>query len=127
MDDYIFPAAPAHLVRVIPKRLADAFDVIEQTYLTAHELGNPDRHRIRAVPRSADVEERLHRQNRIDGNMTDPFLLPCQLKRLGEVGALKSPGVVALTIPLLVLSPTPRSRGRIAAAIARSGKSVYSR
>jgi hypothetical protein len=27
-------------------RLADAFDVIEQTYLTAHELGDPNRHRI---------------------------------------------------------------------------------
>ena len=106
---------------------SNAFNVIQQPDLTAHELCDPDRHRVRTVPCSADVEERLHRQNRIDGNMTDPFLLPCQLKRLGEVGALKSPGVVALTIPLLVLSPTPRSRGRIAVAIAGSGKSVYSR
>jgi hypothetical protein len=41
------------------------------------------------VPRSADVEERLHRQNTIGGNMTDPSLLPCQFKRLGELGALR--------------------------------------
>src|SRR5690242_5455097 len=46
VDDYIFPATPAELVCVIPKRLADAFDVIQQTYLTAYELRDPNRHRI---------------------------------------------------------------------------------
>src|SRR5215472_17355681 len=35
VDDYVIPAAPAQLVCVIRKRLADAFDVIEQTDLTA--------------------------------------------------------------------------------------------
>ena len=46
VDDHIVPAAPAQLVCVIRKRLSDAFDVIQQTYLTAHELRDPNRHRI---------------------------------------------------------------------------------
>ena len=47
------------------------------------------------VPRAANVKERLHRQNGINRNMTNPSLLPCQLKRLAEIGTLKGRGVVA--------------------------------
>src|SRR5262249_26054996 len=67
-----------------------------QSHLAADELRDPDPHRVRTVPRSADVEERLHRQYGINRNMTDPSLLPCQLKRLGEVGTLESPRVLTL-------------------------------
>src|SRR5262249_45152651 len=96
LDDYVIPAAPAHLVRIIPKRLADAFDVIEQTYLAAHELGDPDRHRVRTVPRSADVEERLHRQYGINRNTTNPAFLPRLLQIASKASALESLRVLAL-------------------------------
>src|SRR5262249_49675717 len=76
VDDHIFPAAPAQFVCVICERLADAFDVIQQPDLAAHELREPDRHRVRPVPRSADVEERLHRQYGINRNTTNPAFLP---------------------------------------------------
>src|SRR5262249_2908873 len=50
VDDHIFPTAPAQFVCVIRERLSDTFDVIEQTYLAVHELGDPNRHRVRTVP-----------------------------------------------------------------------------
>src|SRR5262249_11953366 len=96
IDDHIFPAAPAQFVCVIRKRLPDAFDVIEQTYLAADELGDPDRHRVRAVSRAADVEERLQRQYGINRNTTNPAFLPRLLQIASKASALESLRVLAL-------------------------------
>src|SRR5215469_17677487 len=96
VDDHIFPAAPAQLVCVIPKRLADAFNVIQQPDLAAHELRDPNRHRVRTVPRAANVEERLHRQYWINRNTTNPAFLPRLLQMASKVGALESLRVLTL-------------------------------
>src|SRR6516225_10718441 len=96
VDDHIVPAAPAQLVCVICKRLSDAFDVIQQPDLTAHELGNPNRHRIRAVSRAANIEECLHRQYGINRNTTNPAFLPRLLQMASKVSALESLRVLAL-------------------------------
>jgi hypothetical protein len=69
----------------VRKRLSNAFDVIQQPDLATHELHDLDRHRIGAMPGSADVEESLHRQYRIDRNMTDPTLMPRLLEMSSKV------------------------------------------
>jgi hypothetical protein len=74
-DDGVLPAAPPQLTGVISKRLADALDVIEQPYLAADELADPDRHGIGAVAGTADVHESPHRQYRINRDLSDPAFL----------------------------------------------------
>src|SRR6516225_6898224 len=87
-DDRFLPAAPPQLAGIVGERLANALDVVEQSDFAANELADPDRHSIGAMAGTANVHERLHRQNRINGNVTDPALLPRLLQVLGEVGAL---------------------------------------
>src|SRR5262249_22442118 len=85
VDDHIFPTAPAQFVCVIRERLSDTFDVIQQSDLAAHELGDPNRHRVRTVPCAANVEERLQRQYGINRNTTKPAFLPRLLQMASKV------------------------------------------
>ncbi len=48
------------------------------------------------MPCAPGVEERLHRENWIDGDVTNPALLPCLLKMSSKVGTFESPRVVTL-------------------------------
>jgi hypothetical protein len=46
MDDRVLPAATPQLGGVIPRRLTNAFDVIEQPYLSTDKLSYPYCHGV---------------------------------------------------------------------------------
>src|SRR6476661_7290379 len=46
IDNSFLPAPLSQLMSVISKRLADSFDVVENSNLAAYKLNNPDRHCI---------------------------------------------------------------------------------
>ena len=71
-DDRFLPAARPQFAGIVSKRPANALDVVEQPDFAANELADPNRHGIGAMARAADVHERLHRQYRINGDVTDP-------------------------------------------------------
>src|SRR5262249_28073737 len=71
-DDPFLPAAPPQLAGIKGKWLSDAFDAVEQPYLAANELTDPDRHSVRPAACAANVHEGLHWQYRINRNLADP-------------------------------------------------------
>ena len=95
VDDRVLPAATSQLGGVISQRLSDTLDVIKKPDLTTDELAHPDGHRIGAVSGATDIEERLHRQHRIDSDVPDPAILPRLLQVSGEVRSFEGLGVVA--------------------------------
>ena len=59
-DDRFLPAAPPQFAGIIGKRLANAFDVVEQSDFAADELADPDRHSVGAMAGTPNIHERLH-------------------------------------------------------------------